>query len=121
VSQESSVTRRLFEALQSALEGVFDPHLHDECKERLKDAVDELAKADASRLRDAPEAEVDMHAAKRILRARRERQPLVPPSGYSHDASERYDRFVVDRDATDLIEQLLAEVEAYRKLAGVTV
>jgi len=106
----------LFQALQDALEKLHDqPALHSECREKLKDAVDELVKADKSRLRDAPEAEVELRDAFRILRERRQREPLVAPYG-----EKRYERFLQDREATDLIEQLLDEVDAYRKLAGVT-
>jgi len=106
---------KLVEALEEALD---DQHVHDECRERLKDAVDELAKADASRLREAPEAEANLVKARRLLEDRRHREPLVPPGQYS--SSVRYKHFVADREVTDLLEQLLDEVEAYRKLAGVT-
>ena len=109
----------LVEELEEALRKADDDHVHDECRERLKDAVDELAKADESRLRGAPEAEVNMHKAKRLLHDRRFAEPAVPPEdGYADRG--RYDRFRRDRDVTDLLEQLIDEVEAYRKLAGVT-
>lgn len=102
---------RLVEALQAAL----DDHVHDECRERLKDAVDELAKADASRLREAPEAEVNLFKAKRLVEDRRHGEPT-----YNVEHGGRYDQMLKDREVTDLLEQLLDEVEAYRKLAGVT-
>jgi hypothetical protein len=111
----------LFQALQDALEKLHDhTTLHGECKEKLKDAVDELVKADNSRLREAPEAEVELRDAKRVLRERRQREPLVAPrDGRDDFGVDRYERFSQDREATDLIEQLVDEIEVYRKLAGV--
>jgi hypothetical protein len=114
----------LFQALQDALEKLHDhATLHGECNEKLKDASDELVKADKSRLREAPEADANLVVAKRLLADRRHHEPLVPPGqGYGGDysSSVRYERFVADREVTDLLEQLIEEVEAYRKLAGVT-
>ena len=55
--------QKLIETLEVAL----SDDVHHECRERLKDAVDELTKADESRLRGAPEAEVNLVKAKRTL------------------------------------------------------
>ncbi len=116
---ETDREAKLVDALERALSELGDPQLHRECKEKLQDAADELRHADEERLRDAPEPEVPLHRARAILRQRREREPVVPPSGQGYDAAVKYDRFAADRDATDLIEQLLEEVTVYRKLAKV--
>ena len=106
------------EKLIETLEVALSDDVHNECRERLKDAVDELAKADESRLRGAPEAEVNLFKAKRLLQDRRHNEPAVPPQGYG--SGDRYAAMRDQRDVTDLLEQLIDEVEAYRKLAGVT-
>ena len=111
--------RKLVDALEETMLKVDEFGDVVELRERLKDAVDELAKADESRLRGAPEAEVNLVKAKRMLQDRRFSEPAVPPEDGFNDHG-RYDRFRRDRDVTDLLEQLIDEVEAYRKLAGVT-
>ena len=110
--------RKLVDALEETMLKVDEFGDVVELRERLKDAVDELAKADESRLRGAPEAEVNLVKAKRTLEDRRRSEPITPPQGYG--SGERYAAMRDQRDVTDLLEQLIDEVEAYRKLAGVT-
>lgn len=121
----------LFEALQDSLQKLYDSAaLYADCIERIRDVQDELEKVEGSPtyhigvawerwIEDAPEPEVNLVTVKRIIENRRRDEPLVPPQNTYGDDSA-YRDLVRDREATDLIEQLAAEVEAWRVLAKET-
>jgi hypothetical protein len=56
------------------------------------------------------ESDISLVAVRAFIRRRRESEPIVPPE-------RGYEWFAIQRESTDIIEQLLNEVEAYRKLA----
>jgi hypothetical protein len=56
------------------------------------------------------ESDISLVAVRAFIRRRRESEPIVPPE-------HGYEWFAIQRESTDIIEQLLNEVEAYRKLA----
>lgn len=107
--------RSLFEALQDALQKLYDEDLHKLCKERESDLQDEVNRAEESDAfvlhdEDRPDPLVQLAVARRVVQDRRNAEPI----GTVGD--KQYDRFRADRDATDLLEQLIEEVEAWRDL-----
>ena len=107
--------RALFESLQDALQKLYDEDMHKDCKRREEDLQDELDKVDEHvgydiDKEDVPEACANLVTAKRLVEDRRNAEPIGTVT------DEMYDRFRAERDATDLLEQLIDEVESWREL-----
>jgi hypothetical protein len=121
---ETERERALFEALQTALEAVSEQKIEreklDEKVEDLEEHVDELKSAQEERLEeafeDAPEPEVNLAKAKSVLRDRRESEPVCFGTTHYRRSADADAQLLRDREATDLLEQLIEEVEGWRKL-----
>ena len=107
---ETERETKLFTALQNALQELHGEDLHKGCVEELQDVQDELDKADRGWLSGSPDPDVNLVEAKRII----ERRRLNEPIGTIPDKS--YTAVRLSREATDMLEELLGEVEAWRKL-----
>ena len=113
---ETARETSLFEALQDALQKRYDGESHARCKELEADLRGEIADYERDEVRklyvdedEVPEP-VNLVAVKRIVEDRRRKEPL----GEVRD--REYDALRVQRDATDLLEALVAEVEHWRKI-----
>ena len=113
---ETARETSLFEALQDALQKRYDGESHARCKELEADLRDEIADYEREEVRklyvdedEVPEP-VNLVAAKRIVEDRRRAEPIGSVHNHAYDAIRR------ERDATDLLEALVAEVEHWRKI-----
>lgn len=110
----------LFDALQNGLEKLYDPQLHDICETKLEDLYDELRKTDEMHARkreddDAKPEPTNLVAAKRILQDRRANESLYATDAFGINENDRWQKELRQREATDMFEELIAEIEAWRE------
>jgi len=110
--------RSLFEALQNALQQLYDHDLHVKCEQDAEDLKDEISKLEREldQIKAAlgddgkPEPKADTDYALDIVRERRlsERAGSIPPL-FSKDEDRK-------RETTDILKQLAEECAAWRQL-----